>query len=39
MSHQIYLQNCLSLLLAAYLIKAVMDPLRVFSKKILITSI
>ena len=31
MFHQIYLQNCLLLLLAVYLIKAVVDPLRVFS--------
>ena len=31
MFHQRYLQNLLLLLLAVYLIKAVMDPLRVFS--------
>ena len=31
MFHQKYLQNCLLLLLAVYLIKAVVDPLRVFS--------
>ena len=31
MFHQIYLQNCLLLILAVYLIKTVLDPLRVFS--------
>ena len=31
MFHQKYLQNCLLLLLAVYLIKAVVDPLRVLS--------
>ena len=31
MFHQRYLQNCLLLLLAVYLIKAVVDPSRVFS--------
>ena len=31
MSHQRYLPNCLVLLLAVYLINALVDPLRVFS--------
>ena len=31
MFHQRYSQNCLLLLLAVYLIKAVVDPLHVFS--------
>ena len=31
MFHQRYLQNCLVLLLAVYLFKAVVDPLRVVS--------
>ena len=31
MFHQRYLQNWLVLLLAVYLIKAVVDPLRIFS--------
>ena len=30
MFHQTYPQNCLLLLLAVYLIKAVVDPLRLF---------
>ena len=37
MFHQTYLQNCLLLLLAVYLIKAVVNPLRVFSTNFHIT--
>ena len=38
MFDQRYLQNCSLLLLAVYLIKAVVDPLRVFSTNYYISS-